>query len=521
MYIHASILTMSFDVLDVNSLLQVLTFMNARCLARVSCGSRLGAVAAHEAQQQPHVLVVKGQCKEVSASLGEKLAARPTVAFLQYHTALSHEAIERFVMNQLPRETVVLGAATNSLQCAYARSSSAKQTVLTISDEPTDIGVLLATFPEASAHAFCIRPEKMSFGEGMSDNSESDSDYSEDCDEDPTEDEMPDAELLPSVLESVRPEPEGEEVPTANQDCINPWLASLPGQDTAAQSDWVASLPAAIETPSQEVLDLGNRAADEATESAEAAEAAEGEVEVAAAAEFAEEVKLAEDANSECASSQNGWDELLSLNPPPKVVVVHAASNAKYVVAELQSKFPEAAIIGGYVMGQETFSKYKSNCRFSDGVGVLAITGNAPLFAMTSPFEGSSKKAMADVRAKMRRAQELATLKEQRILGALLITCNGRGRRMFGREGCDASLFQSQFPEAPLLGYYAGGEIGPGVEDSADIANSSFEAGNAAIRGFTAVYGFFLMPRKHAPSVNFQRAVLNGEVQEAFQALQK
>merc|ERR1719198_1372067 len=107
----------------------------------------------------------------------------------------------------------------------------------------------------------------------------------------------------------------------------------------------------------------------------------------------------------------------------------------------------------------------KTRASAGPGIGILAITGNAPLFALTSAFTGSSRGAREDVRYKMQLAQDLASQDQQRILGALLFTCNGRGRQMFNHDANDARLFQAHFPLAPLLGYYAGGEIGPCAAD--------------------------------------------------------
>jgi small ligand-binding sensory domain FIST len=63
--------------------------------------------------------------------------------------------------------------------------------------------------------------------------------------------------------------------------------------------------------------------------------------------------------------------------------------------------------------------------------------------------------------------------------GALLFTCNGRGKRMFGRADHDAACVRSG-PRAdlPLAGFFAAGEIGP-------------VAGRNCLHGFTASVAFF------------------------------
>lgn len=92
----------------------------------------------------------------------------------------------------------------------------------------------------------------------------------------------------------------------------------------------------------------------------------------------------------------------------------------------------------------------------------------------------------------MSQAAEIAAGNSESILGALLFTCrsaeaavamacrgNARGPHMFGCYAKDASLFQAQFPRAPLMGFYAAGEIGPQVEEGQEHA---FLKGNAALQ---------------------------------------
>jgi small ligand-binding sensory domain FIST len=65
-----------------------------------------------------------------------------------------------------------------------------------------------------------------------------------------------------------------------------------------------------------------------------------------------------------------------------------------------------------------------------------------------------------------------------RAVGALLFTCNGRGRRMFGVADHDASTIEDLLGGIPLAGFFAAGEIGP-------------IAGRNALHGFTASMALF------------------------------
>jgi small ligand-binding sensory domain FIST len=66
-----------------------------------------------------------------------------------------------------------------------------------------------------------------------------------------------------------------------------------------------------------------------------------------------------------------------------------------------------------------------------------------------------------------------------RPVGALLFTCNGRGRRMFGVADHDASTIEDLLGGIPLAGFFAAGEIGP-------------IAGRNALHGFTASMVLFI-----------------------------
>ncbi|WP_280413018.1 FIST signal transduction protein [Nocardia asiatica] len=81
-----------------------------------------------------------------------------------------------------------------------------------------------------------------------------------------------------------------------------------------------------------------------------------------------------------------------------------------------------------------------------------------------------------DLRAALARAR---TDLSGRPAGALLFTCNGRGRRMFGVADHDATTIEDLLDGIPLAGFFAAGEIGP-------------IAGRNALHGFTASMALFL-----------------------------
>ena len=64
-------------------------------------------------------------------------------------------------------------------------------------------------------------------------------------------------------------------------------------------------------------------------------------------------------------------------------------------------------------------------------------------------------------------------------LGALLFSCSGRGIPLFGKADHDVEIVEEFFPQTPVAGMFAAGEIGP-------------VCGRPYIHGFSASLGLFL-----------------------------
>ena len=54
----------------------------------------------------------------------------------------------------------------------------------------------------------------------------------------------------------------------------------------------------------------------------------------------------------------------------------------------------------------EVLISSKRKVSVGEGVGVMAINGNVPVYALTSPYRGSHREASADVINKMKRVQD-------------------------------------------------------------------------------------------------------------------
>jgi small ligand-binding sensory domain FIST len=46
-------------------------------------------------------------------------------------------------------------------------------------------------------------------------------------------------------------------------------------------------------------------------------------------------------------------------------------------------------------------------------------------------------------------------------MATFLVTCNGRGQRLFGEVGHDTAIIRKRLDDPPLAGFFAAGEFGP------------------------------------------------------------
>ena len=108
-------------------------------------------------------------------------------------------------------------------------------------------------------------------------------------------------------------------------------------------------------------------------------------------------------------------------------------------------------------------------------------------------FNLDGQACIDDVGIKLDRLKELVAGK--RLLAGLMFSCNGRGPErsyLIKEEMSDANAWNDRFPSVPLLGFYAGGEIGP----RAMAGNTNiFQQGHASLQGFTAVFVLFVVPK--------------------------
>ncbi|MDG2200703.1 MAG: FIST N-terminal domain-containing protein [Phycisphaerales bacterium] len=85
------------------------------------------------------------------------------------------------------------------------------------------------------------------------------------------------------------------------------------------------------------------------------------------------------------------------------------------------------------------------------------IVGEFPKLGQTIQFHVRDAKTAHEDLHLLLDAQQL----QGHPFAALLVTCNGRGRRLFGHEGHDLSIVRQRLNAPPVTGLFAAGELGP------------------------------------------------------------
>ena len=109
----------------------------------------------------------------------------------------------------------------------------------------------------------------------------------------------------------------------------------------------------------------------------------------------------------------------------------------------------------------------------------------------------TSNSTVIDLDKTMARLRNEVKSAGEEIVGSIMISCNARGPSIGHNVPChmmDATRFAKAFPGVPLVGFYAGGEIGPAA--LADMESRVYRTGDTQFQGFTAVFGLVAVPKR-------------------------
>ncbi|OLQ08429.1 hypothetical protein AK812_SmicGene8097 [Symbiodinium microadriaticum] len=156
----------SLQELSHDVLLSSLTLLSACDLAQVANCSRLFLLLSLDASKRPSLVAAMGSPEEVSRKLRQSLAARPSLGFIFGPSAprgSKAEARERVkkLLDGLPPECQIVGAATSDAQALVAPSDNTQETVMRDQESSSEleISLMLGAFPAAVAHSFYLSPE--------------------------------------------------------------------------------------------------------------------------------------------------------------------------------------------------------------------------------------------------------------------------------------------------------------------------------------------------------------------------
>ena len=157
-------------------------------------------------------------------------------------------------------------------------------------------------------------------------------------------------------------------------------------------------------------------------------------------------------------------------------------------------------LVGLRQPGQDGFCLHTSHPLSRNLGGLLFFQDSTlPTAPMTNYeidlYSLDGKACRDDVHSTLQALQE--EVSEKQLLGACMFSCLARGPSpgMLGERMADASAWAQYFPTVPLLGWYAGGEIGPTAMAGRQRAlRGRDEKQRATLQGFTAVFALWIVP---------------------------
>jgi small ligand-binding sensory domain FIST len=118
--------------------------------------------------------------------------------------------------------------------------------------------------------------------------------------------------------------------------------------------------------------------------------------------------------------------------------------------------------------------------------GAIAIGARPQRWQVVRFLLRDAAAARQDLRAQLGRYREVAGPAAAEAAGALLFSCLGRGKNLYGRSGHDSEVFREFIGAVPLAGFFCNGEIGP-------------VRGTTYLHGYTSAFGI-LRPRSRTPA---------------------
>jgi len=473
-----------------------LEFLGVVDLACIAAASHVSFFLARVAQRRPSLVTEVGNPEEVLSALGRRLAATPTMGFLFGTGDLEDGTVREILSKQLPPGCHLIGASSEELQALVQSSAQPRQsktgqpaahsavsagaTELCHVQRSGQIALMLGSFPDALAQSFYMPVQA--------------------CMEISKAEENGGSEAGLKVIKRLG-FPAGNEWKT---------IVIIVGCATMRERIDPAAILRSFQSGSPHTAIIGGVAGDqilihscgrtEVMTSGVVGLALKGDVPLTAlVSRGCKPVSAKMQARgltvtmSGCGGRTLEIPELVGADgstKQPRQVALQAHQSSPpggplYVGLRLEQN-------SGYMLeqlSQRNFSQEGGMCiPFGDQGQDLSQKDCDICF-----FQLDAAESRRDLTRLLGFVRQQCEESSDQVLGAVMFTCSGRTSSFFGEDHADAKQFKAQFPDLPLVGFWAGGEIGPQAVVEASPAEAT-RTGCAALQGFTAVFGIFRAP---------------------------
>eukprot|EP00933_Yihiella_yeosuensis_P044328 TRINITY_DN3942_c1_g1_i1.p1 TRINITY_DN3942_c1_g1~~TRINITY_DN3942_c1_g1_i1.p1 ORF type:complete len:745 (-),score=157.56 TRINITY_DN3942_c1_g1_i1:147-2183(-) len=491
----------NFPIADLprDIVLSALSALDASALAASGCSSRLLLLLAKEVQRQPSLVVEVGKPSVVLQALQKSMIGTPTMGFV--FGCGDFQWVSDILSKRLPLGCSVIGASTHELQAlvpSASKDSQLQNVEGSMLDQDLKLALMLGSFPDAVATAFhvtSVQCQQISGGseeEGVSKMNSWGKPTGRDwktvvvlvCGESLHDSTNP--ERLLNVFQKSYPEAAILGGIAGSQ------LVLHSGGQTHIHEEGVVALALKGEVPLTALVSRGCTPLTAPLRTRGARIVSDDEE---GSTDFKKDrsyTLMVTELIDEIGTSQQPLSAAISAQQKgrPRMPLFSGLRAADTDGGYLLDQLSQTSFVRGGGM-QLPFDK---NLASACGRETLAEALQNPPECQVRFFQLDPDACKADVTRLLGHVKQQCEEREEETLGAVMFTCGGRGRQFFQEEFVDAKAFKSSFPGKPLVGFWAGGEIGPqALADAA--ASEATRTGRAALQGFTAVFGVFRTPK--------------------------
>jgi len=162
---------------------------------------------------------------------------------------------------------------------------------------------------------------------------------------------------------------------------------------------------------------------------------------------------------------------ILELGGKPSLAALHEIASS---MPETEREMLQQGLLIGHVIDEQRRPFGRGDFLVRSLLGLDqkrggVVVGEIPRLGQTVQFHLRDALTAEEDLQLLLDAQQL----HEEPFGALLFSCNGRGKRLFGEDSHDIRIINDRLAQTPIAGFFAAGEIGP-------IGDRSFLHGHTA-----------------------------------------